>query len=385
MSNQLLLKNCRIPSHTKEEKNINILIGNNIIKEISTVDIDSDCENILDANGRFLVPGFIDVHIQGAGGADVLDGKLESLKTISKTCARFGTTSFLATTVFRPDGDNTHLELSTKATGTDLGGANLLGVHIEGPFISLEKKGMISTDCICPASSGRLKEILNFTKGSLKMMTIAPELNGNLDLINELKGSGIIASFGHSNASYEETVRGIEAGISHVTHFFNTMLPLHHRNPGPILAIFEAEKVSAQIIPDGVHLHKGILKFVFNILGSNRCIIITDGMQAMGLPEGEYIYNNLKYTSQNGTARYRDGTLIGTSLGLNQLILRFMKFTGCNLHTAIQTVTKNPARLLGIDNKKGSVEAGKDADLVILDNDYSVWVTIAGGKVVYQK
>jgi len=386
MAKNLLIKNGRIlnPS-SKEIKESDISLENGIIAKIEKVKKVYPFREVLDAEGRIVTPGFIDLHIQGAGGADVLDGKRESLEIISRTCAKFGTTSFLATTLFRPEEDNHHLEVASKSVGSDLGGANLLGIHLEGPFISAPKKGMILPECIFFPSLEILKKILDYSKGKLRMMTIAPEIKGNLKIIEILVKEGIVASFGHSNASYEETLKGIKAGISHVTHLFNTMPSFHHRKPGPLLAIFQAKRVTAQIISDGVHLHPQILKFTYDILGEDKCILITDGLQAMGLPQGKYTYNGVEYESREGTARYSDGTLVGTSLGLNELLERFVRFSGCSLNAGVKTVTENPAKVLGIQNRKGKIELGKDADLVILDEDWSVWSTIIGGNVVFHK
>jgi N-acetylglucosamine-6-phosphate deacetylase len=170
-----------------------------------------------------------------------------------------------------------------------------------------------------------------------------------------------------------------------VTHLFNAMSGVHHRAPGPLVAIFENEKVTAQLIADGVHLHPSVLKFAFDILGPERVVLITDGMQAMGLPDGQYVYNGVEYESKDGTARYKDGTLIGTALGLSELVKRFISFTDCGLDAAVKTVTENPAKVLGLADRKGSIAVDKDADLVLLDDDLSVHTTIVGGRVVFEK
>jgi N-acetylglucosamine-6-phosphate deacetylase len=368
-----------------KEQTISVLIENGVITQLGQIDYDTNGDDTLDAQGRILAPGFIDVHIQGAGGADILDATSEALEAISRTCARFGTTSFLATTVFKPDQNNQHLALAAEYVNKDLGGANLLGIHLEGPFISLEKKGMILPECICPPSEQILSEIKDITKGHLSMMTIAPELPGNLGIIKSLVDSGIIASFGHSNATYEQTLNGFDAGISHVTHLFNAMPPIHHRNPGPLMAIFETENVTAQVITDGVHIHPSVLNFAYEKLGPDRTIPITDGMQAIGLGDGMFIYNGVEYESKAGAARYKDGTLIGTALGLSQMLEKFISFTNCPLETAIRMATQNPARILGLENKKGSIAIGKDADLVLLDDNLAVQTTIVAGKIVFQK
>ncbi len=385
MKEKLLITNCDIVTPFEEIKDGEVLIQGDRILEIGPSGSFSERRAVIDTGGRILAPGFIDLHIQGAGGYDVLDGEVLGLKTISKTCTRFGVTGFLATTVFRPDNSNEHLKVASECTGKNLEGADLLGIHLEGPFIATEKRGMIRSDCISEPSKRVLGEILDITEGSLSLMTIAPELSGSLEIIMRLKEKNIVSSFGHSLANYEQTVRGIEAGISHVTHLFNAMQPIHHRNPGPLPAIFENDKVITQVIFDGVHIHPSLLRFTKKILGDRRIVLITDGMQAMGLSDGYYEYNGLRYESKNGTARYMNGTLIGTSLGMNRLVERFVTFTGSSLLKAVRCASFNPASVLGIENRKGSIEKGKDADIVIMNRDLSVWKTIKDGKVIYEE
>jgi len=384
MTQRLLITNCRLYDAADDKQTISILIENGIIRQVGEIDVDTDCE-VVDVEGRIAAPGFIDVHIQGAGGADVLDGTVDGLEAISQTCARFGVTSFLATTVYNANGDNEHLALAAEHTGRNLGGANLVGTHLEGPFIAGNKRGMIQPGCTCPVSIEVLNKILDMTAGHLAMMTIAPEVEGSLEIIRRLVDSNIIASFAHSEANYKQTLEGIKTGISHVTHLFNAMSGIHHRSPGPLVAIFENKNVTAQIIADGVHIHPSVLKLAFDILGPERVLLITDGIQAMGLPDGHYVYNGIEYESQNGAARYKDGTLIGTALGLSELVKRFISFTDCSLDVAVKIVTENPAKVLGLADRKGSIAVGKDADLVLLDDDLSVQTTIVGGKIVYGK
>ncbi|OHB77866.1 MAG: N-acetylglucosamine-6-phosphate deacetylase [Planctomycetes bacterium RBG_16_55_9] len=380
-----LVTNCRLFDDPQNKRTTSILIQNGLIRQIGSKLSGAGCDEMLDAEGRMVAPGFIDVHIQGAGGADVLDATGEALQTISRTCARFGTTGFLATTVFKPGRENQHLSLAAEYVGRDLGGADLLGIHLEGPFISLQKKGMILPECICPPSQKILDEIQEMTAGHLKMMTIAPEPPESLKLIRRLVDSDTIASFGHSNATYEQTLEGFNAGISHVTHTFNAMPSLHHRSPGPLVAIFQTEGVTAQLITDGVHLHPAVLKLTFDILGPKRTIPITDGMQAIGLGDGKFVYNGVEYESKDGAARYKDGTLIGTALGLSQMLQKLIAFTGCPVGDAIRSVTENPARLLGLEDRKGTIAVGKVADLVLLDPDLSVQATLVAGKIVFRK
>jgi len=211
MSQKLLITNCRLFNAPDDEQTTSILIENGTITQIGQIGSSPVPNDTIDAQGRIIAPGFIDIHIQGAGGADILDATPEALKAISQTCAHFGTTSFLATTIFKPNQKNQHITVAAEYVGRNLGGANLLGIHLEGPFISPQKKGMILPECISPPSSQLLDEIRDITNGHLKIMTIAPELTGNLPIIQRLVDSNIIASFGHSSATYEQTLVGFEA------------------------------------------------------------------------------------------------------------------------------------------------------------------------------
>jgi N-acetylglucosamine-6-phosphate deacetylase len=382
MINPLLITNCVHYKNTDGNAVIEILIEDGRIVDIAPTG-SHRADNILNAQGRTIAPGLIDVHIQGAGGSDVLDNTPEALTQISKTLARFGTTSFLGTSVVRPTTGNAHLELMRESVDKDLGGARLLGIHLEGPYINLKKKGGLDPGSIYSEDSGSLDEILRHTGSALKMMTIAPELPGNHRLIKELIDANVIPSFGHSEATYEEAKQAFDLGVPHATHLFNAMLPLNHRMPGPIAAIFESKHVSAQIIADGHHLHPAAVALAFRNLGRDRSICITDGVQGIGLPAGRYFYNGREYDTSSGAARYLDGTLIGAAIGLSRMVVNFSAFTGSSLAEAIDTASLNPARLLGMEKELGSIEPGKLADLILLNDDLSVYATLVRGEVVF--
>lgn len=384
MNDSVLIKNCTLYNSSPGDQ-IDILVENSRISKIAKDVQDVSNIPVLDAGKKIAAPGFIDVHIQGAGGFDILDCSEEAIRTMSQTLARLGTTGFLGTTVVKPTEKNAHLKLSHEFVNKNLSGATLLGFHIEGPFINMKRKGGLDPKSIYAYSPGALDEILDDTGGALRMMTIAPELEGHLDAIRMLVQNKVVASFGHSDATYEQTKKGFDAGINHVTHIFNAMPPLHHREPGPLSAIFENKNVSAQIISDGHHLHPSIINMIYKLLGAERCVCITDGVQGMGLHEGRYVYNGKKYESRNGAARYMDGTLIGSTMSLGNIALKFKEFTGRSLREAIDTITINPAKLLKIDDRKGSIDKGKDADIVLFDDDYSIYATLVSGKVVYKK
>jgi N-acetylglucosamine-6-phosphate deacetylase len=375
----------RIITPFEELEKHEIVVGEGKILSVCARGTWNDYDDRIDAEDKIVSPGFIDVHVQGAGGADVLDATLEALEKIALICAGYGVTGFLATSVYRPEGDNRHLPVAAQGRFQNMQGAELLGIHLEGPFIAKAKRGMIKQDCLAPADSRTLDRIRELTGDRLRMMTIAPELPGALELIRGLQAEGVVCSFGHSEANYEQTVAAIETGVHHVTHLFNAMAPMHHREPGPIPALLESEDVSAQIIADGVHIHPAILRMALRRLREDRLVLITDGIQAMGLPDGRYLYNGVDYEAKNGAARYLDGTLIGTSLGMSELVARCTGYTNCSLTQSIRGASYNPACVLGLQDRKGSIEEGKDADLVILEPDLSVHMTLRSGRCVYNR
>lgn len=352
---------------------------------------------VINAKDKIVCPGLIDVHLQGAGGYDFLDGTPEAIEKISRTLARFGTTSYLATTVFK-NGGNKHIEniiTSHKSVRSEAEpprrgqvtskGAQCLGIHLEGPFINAKRKGMIRPDGIKKCSRGYLNKILKISSGKLRMMAVAPELGDAIGIIKELKNRGIVASVGHTDATYEETKRGIEAGARHVTHLFNAMSPIHQRAPGALGAVLMDDRVSVQLIADGVHVHPALIRLTIKLKGTKNIILITDSMSSQGLPDGRYVYDGWKYVSKAGACRYKDGTLIGTALPLNKIVQRFMKFGDVSLCEAVGAATINPAGVLGIDGRKGSIEEGKDADIAIMDRDFNAVMTVIDGEIVYRK
>lgn len=369
MNSDLYIHNCRLYTDTSFPTNILIRDG-----KIAAAGLETAPEGIphLDAKNAIAVPGLIDVHIQGAGGADVLDGTEAALDTMAAALARLGTTGFLATTVVKPLQNNAHLQLVNNSRRIKPRQAAILGTHLEGPFIHPARKGGIDRASIYESSPEALNEILDATGDSLAMMTIAPELTGNHKIIALLREKGIIASFAHSTATYRQTREGFAAGLNHVTHICNAMEPLHHREPGPLAAIFEEGNAAAQIISDGHHLHPAMVRLLYRELGPDRCICITDGVQAMGLAEGRFVYNGREYDSKDGAAKYLDGTLIGSTMPLLHVVKRFLEFTGCSLVEAVHTASLNPARLLGLEKSIGTLGSGKDADIVLISDDFDI-------------
>ncbi|MGI8498116.1 MAG: N-acetylglucosamine-6-phosphate deacetylase [Gemmatimonadaceae bacterium] len=387
MSPSLLLRRCRAYDAIGglSPRLIAVLLRDGRIDRVMPEPVEPSAEEILDADGRVLAPGLIDIHIHGAGGADTLEGTQDALATMSQTLARLGTTGFLATTVCDPARADAHVAVAAKAVGTDLGGARLLGLHLEGPFVNPIRRGGLPPWSVQPPSTRALDSLLALTGGTLRVMTIAPELEGSLPIIDRLAADGIVAALGHSDADYDQAAAGFDAGITHVTHLWNAMRALHHRDPGPVTALLAHEGVTAELIADGVHLHPTVVELTVKALGAARCICVTDGMRTVGMPDGPYVFAGRDGETRHGTARYLDGTLIGTSVGLWAIARRFMRYSRCTLVEAIDSVAHGPARLLGMENRLGRIAPGYDADLVLLDADLEIYATIVGGKVIYRR
>ncbi|MGQ9479608.1 MAG: N-acetylglucosamine-6-phosphate deacetylase [Thermoproteota archaeon] len=384
MGKSIVIRNARMINPFSEAE-CDILIENGKVNEIGKGISLQGVHEVIDASGRLVFPGFIDVHIHGAGGYDTLDEDKDAVKALSEVCVRFGVTGFLATTLYKPGGENKHIDVILKGVSEGLEGASMLGLHMEGPFISPMKRGAIQESSICKPSEEVLSKILKNCRGWLRMMTIAPELEGSHAVIRRLLEIGVIPSFGHSAAPHKETLESIRIGVKHVTHLFNTMNPLHHRDPGPLIAIFESKEVTVQLISDGVHVHPSIVSFASRILGDDRIILITDGVRSLGMPDGRYVYDGIEYTTVNGTGYLEDGTLVGNALGLNELAKRFWSFTGFPLTSIAKVTSYNSAKLLGLDDRKGSIEVGKDADIVVMDTEFNVLHTFVMGELVFSR
>ena len=382
----LLLKNCRIYNSPSGE-NVSVLLRKGKIEGVfSTGQEKSNGETrVIDCGGKILAPGFVDIHIQGAGGADFLDNSKESIETICRTLPRFGVTGILATTIVKDDIKNQHLRLIAEFESDDRCTTNILGIHLEGPFINRVRRGGIDERSIMEPNMYYLEELLENTGHRLKMMTIAPELSGMDRIIQRLIKENVVPSLGHSDAKYQEAIQAFNIGISHVTHIFNAMRPVHHREPGPVIAVFNSDEVTVQLICDGVHVSPVMVNFLRKMVGGGRIALISDGISGLGYNGQSLVYNNREYQVKNGTAMYINGTFIGTALPVTELARRYMKYTGCGLVEAIESISLVPLRIIGLDCKKGRVKEGYDADLVVVDEKLEIFLTIINGEVAYSR
>lgn len=335
-----------------------------------------------------ILPGFIDLHIHGTNGADTMDATKESLNKMAASLPMEGTTSFLATTLTQKTDfiEKVLSHLGTYINESQLrGNAEMLGVHLEGPFINPKKAGAQPIQHIVSPDILLFKKWLNLSKQTIRVVTLAPEQTNGLELILFLKQKGIIASIGHSDATYQEVHEAIQSGGTQITHLFNQMRGLHHREPGVVGAAYLRKELMVEVICDGIHVAPEMVKLSYQQITAQRLILITDSMRAKFLAEGEYELGGQRVVVQNGQSLLEDGTLAGSVLKMVDAVKNVMAYTGCSLQEAIQMSSSNPAKQLGLFDRKGSLKEGKDADIVILDENHDVFMTFCKGELAYQK
>jgi N-acetylglucosamine-6-phosphate deacetylase len=337
-------------------------------------------------SGRFAAPGFVDVHIHGAGGRDVMEGNAEALSAVCKVLARHGTTSYVATTITAKTE-----EICRSAEGISkyiceqhLSGeprAEVLGIHFEGPFLSPVRPGVHPVDCLKLPTAELLGKFVDASGGHALMLTIAPELLGALPCIDAARKAGIVAGIGHTDATYEQARAAIARGAHHAIHVYNAMRPFSHRDSGVIGAVLTTPEVTAELIADGVHVDETAMRLLIQAKGASGVILISDGTAATGMPDGKYMLGALEVTLRGGVVRSVEGKLAGSALTLDRG-LRNIVGLGVPVADALRMLTLNPATLLGIEFKKGSLRVGADADVVVMDEGLNVTQVWARGEVV---
>lgn len=340
-----------------------------------------DGVEVIDANGGYICPGLIDLHIHGYLGRDVCDASEDSMRIISGGLVENGVTGYLPTTM---TVDMTVINGAISACRSlmksdEFYGSTILGVHAEGPFISASKKGAQDERFI-------LKPDAKFVKDNadvIKIITMAPEEDENFSAIHDItKDTSVVVSMGHTSADYKAAMESTKAGVSHATHLFNAMTPMTHRAPGVVGAALNSD-VSCELIVDTYHVDSALFDTVYKLKGRKMCVI-TDCLPAGGLPEGEYTLGGAKIIYRDNICRLEDGTIAGSVLKLNKGVWNVYQNSCIPLHECVNCASLNPATTLGIQNKKGSIAVGKDADIVILDGEFNVVKTIIGGKVRYE-
>jgi N-acetylglucosamine-6-phosphate deacetylase len=348
-------------------------------KEVKTYKI-SETETV--------VPGFIDVHIHGVAGADTMDATTDALLTMANALPAEGTTSFLATTITQKH-ENIEKALVNAADFRGMhnaaGQAEVLGVHLEGPFINVKRKGAQPEEYILDPDIDLFKRWQELAKGDIKLVTVAPELENGTEFIRYLHDTGVIASIGHTDAVYEEVKTAVQAGAKQVTHLFNGMRGIHHREPGVAGSALIFKELMVELIADGIHVNADVIKFVLAAKGADGMILITDAMRAKCLKNGIYDLGGQDVHVADGKALLADGTLAGSILKMNDSFKNTMQFADVSLLEAVKMTSTNPAKQLNVYDRKGSITAGKDADLTILSENFDVQLTICRGEIAYER
>ncbi len=344
--------------------------------------VPTDAE-IIDAKGKYVAPGLIDMHIHGYLGKDVCDGEEESIRTISKGLLANGVTGYLPTTMtvdMKVIRKALEVCRDLKEESKDWDGSTILGCHAEGPFISESKKGAQDAKYILKPDAAFVKEYADI----IKTITLAPETDENdFAAIREIvRDTDVVISMGHTSADYETAMASVNAGVKHVTHLFNAMTPLAHRAPGVVTAAMNAD-ISCELIVDTFHVDASLYNMLYKLKGRKLCFI-TDCLPAGGLPEGEYTLGGAKIIYRGIVCRLEDGTVAGSVLHLNKGVWNVYTNSDIPLHECVNCASLNPATTLGLEKTKGSLEVGKDADIIITDSEFNVEKTIIGGKIKYE-
>lgn len=390
-SKNLIITNGTIISDQLIEQGTVVVIGDRIIyvgdeREGARIQkaADPSVFEVIDAQGGLIAPGLIDVHIHGSAGADLMDGTSEALSTMASFVAKHGTVGFLPSTV---TASPEKTRLVAEVVADYVGGedeAEVLGIHLEGPYINEKFKGAQYGPAIRATDLVELSKLYTILGDKLRLITLAPEVPGASEAIAWLKERGIPISIGHTDASYEQAVNAFKQGVSHATHTYNGMRGLHHREPGTLGAILATPNIYAELIGDLIHVHPGAIRLMLRSVGTEYVVLITDAVQATGLPDGEYVLGDQQIFVQEGAARLSDGTLAGSTLTLLKAVQNMVEELAVPLVDAFRMASLNPAKSIGLKDR-GWIREGNQADFVILSADFQVAKTIVAGRVVFSK
>lgn len=376
----MILKNALVMDEDFCLKELDIRIENEKITEIGKGLSGND---VLDFTGRYILPGFIDTHIHGAYGIRI-DDAVGDYNRITEFEASQGVTAIAMTTDTAEFTDileqiERAVVISEKCTGT-----KIVAIHAEGPFLSQSKKGAMSPEYILAPDNEKLDKMIEAGKGMLKLITIAPDNDGSIEFIHYAKSKGLVVSMGHTDADYETALAAIDAGATQLTHTFNAMRAINHREPGVLGAVFENESVKCEVICDYIHLHPAIIKMIYKIKGADKINMISDSGTAAGLDISGFEVNGVKRYIKDGVVRLADGTIAGSARTLLDGVKNLVS-SGIPLEDVSKMASLNPAKTLGIDDETGSIAVGKLADLVVLDKDLNLCETFINGKSEYKR
>ncbi|MES1042541.1 N-acetylglucosamine-6-phosphate deacetylase [Peribacillus simplex] len=385
-----IINNLIVHSEKETYKNGYIKIVDGKIAEVGPVSQykqDDDAKVITLSPDYQVIPGAIDIHIHGVSNSDAMDATHEALSTMAETLPKEGTTSFLATTMTQSTEaiESALLNAGKYIENQTQEHAEIIGIHLEGPFISPVRKGAQPEEHIVDPDVTLFKRWQEMAENQIKLVTLAPEQPNGLDLAAHLKATGVVASIGHSDATYDQIDEAIQAGTNHVTHLYNGMRGLHHREPGVLGAAYLRDELYVELIADGIHCRPEMIKLAYNQITSERMILITDSLRAKWLEKGTYDLGGQPVYVNETKATLSDGTLAGSILKMNDAIKNTMEYTDCSMTDIIKMTAENPAKQLRIFDRKGSIQVGKDADLVILNDRLDVEMTFCRGNLAFKK
>lgn len=391
---QLKIYNGDIITPYRIIKSGSVLIEGNKILQVSAGDIDAPNAEAIDAKGKYIAPGFIDIHVHGGGGHDFMDDNMEAFLKIAETHARYGTTAMTPTTLTSEKEDLFKtLDYYEEANKVNTKGSQFLGMHLEGPYFALSQRGAQDPRYIRDPDPNEYKAVLDYSS-SIARWSAAPELKGAIEFGRYLRSKGVLAAVAHTDAIYEEVLKAFENGYTLATHFYSSMSGVSRRNAHRFAGVVESgyliDEMDVEIIADGVHLPAPLLKLIYKIKGADRIALITDAMRAAGLPPGDSVLGNihtgLKVIVEDGVAKLPDrSSFAGSVATADRLVRTMIQKADISLIDAVKMATATPARIMGVSDQKGSLVADKDADVIIFDENINISTTIIGGNIVYQK
>src|SRR5215831_5111905 len=379
------LRDARLIDATSDITHGSIAIEGTHIQTVEdAVYIDQQQAQIIDASGMIVIPGFIDVHTHGGGGYNLQTTDADEIRAYARWAPKTGTTSFLIVVVGVPGSiPETQLKTAIEVLDEQGNGAEPLGIHLEGPYISVAKRGAHLPSWLRKPEESETEHLLQLTNGHLRLLTLAPELPGASAMIRRLVDAGITVSIGHTNATYEQSLEAIKLGVTHATHCFNAMRPLLHRAPGPLAAIAQSDQVRGELIADGVHVHPAAMHALVKLLGPDRVVVITDALSGAGASESTFDFAGQPAKVIRGAARLTDGTLTGSVLTMDQALRNMLLMTDVTLQQAVGMLTLNPALAAQVSHRKGRLKAGYDADVLILDQSLMLQATFCKGAISF--
>lgn len=337
-------------------------------------------EEVIDAEGKYAIPGLTDVHFHGSVGYDFCDGSMEAIAAIAEFQAKNGTTNICPATMTL--GDDALSNIFTMAANYHSDqGASFVGIHMEGPYISCAKKGAQNPEFIRKPEINHFNKMQALSGGQIKIVSIAPEEEGALDFIEEAHKQGIVLSIAHTTADYDTSMKAMEKGASHVTHLWNAMPPFTHRAPGVIGAAFDTKKCTVELICDGVHIEPSVVRATYQLFGDDRVILVSDSMMACGMEDGQYSLGGQAVTVVGNKATLIDGTIAGSVTNLYKCMQTAVKY-GIPFGSAVKSAAVNPAKKIGIYDNYGSIDTGKFANILLVDDNYDLDQVVLRGKLL---